>query len=456
MPATQVTVTAQKPGFFNDRDTGDEPSGWIQVGPNSEAVVVKLIPQGGIYGRLTDGNGQPIEHMPLHLTTRSIRDGRKRLEPHGMMETDEDGRFRFASLMPGIYYLAAGPRQGQTDLVTPGEKQKSGFPYIYYPGVPDFASASPIQLSAGQQTEADLSINSVPVYQVSGSVSGCAPDVGVGFQVQTPAGDDISVATNFNMETCTFTLDNVPAGTYVLRAMAQSGLQPLRAEARINVAANVDNVRLALAPTISIPIAVRLDARTASGRNSGTAQRPPISVHLIPSDGSPAESYSTFEPGRGLSLTNIDFGSYAVELSPQPPWYVASANFGQTNVLTDDISIFPGQSYPMEIVLRDDSASLSGTVKSSGNPPARATIVVLPLSASKAAAHLVRGSSETFNVVGLAPGDYLVFALDRVNGLEYSNSEAMSAYASQAAHVTLTPGQKTQVSLDLIHVAKGN
>jgi hypothetical protein len=40
--------------------------------------------------------------------------------------------------------------------------------------------------------------------------------------------------------------------------------------------------------------------------------------------------------------------------------------------------------------------------------------------------------------------------------LEYSNPEAMSAYASQAAHVTLTPGQKTQVSLDLIHVAKGN
>ena len=39
--------------------------------------------------------------------------------------------------------------------------------------------------------------------------------------------------------------------------------------------------------------------------------------------------------------------------------------YGQSNLLYDDIAIASGQSYPMEIVLRDDSASLSGTVKSS-------------------------------------------------------------------------------------------
>ena len=51
--------------------------------------------------------------MPLRLTSRVIHEGRKRWEPRGMAETDEDGHYRFACLMPGTYYLAAGPREGQ-------------------------------------------------------------------------------------------------------------------------------------------------------------------------------------------------------------------------------------------------------------------------------------------------------------------------------------------------------
>ena len=38
----------------------------------------------------------------------------------------------------------------------------------------------------------------------------------------------------------------------------------------------------------------------------------------------------------------------------------------------------------------------------------------------------------------LAPGDYMVFAFDRVDGLEYSNADALAPYASRAAHVTLS------------------
>ena len=72
--------------------------------------------------------------MPLRLTARSLREGRRRWEPRGMVETDEDGLFRFAALMPGTYYLSAGPREGELQLMPEGEKQKSGFPHVYYPG----------------------------------------------------------------------------------------------------------------------------------------------------------------------------------------------------------------------------------------------------------------------------------------------------------------------------------
>lgn len=457
LPAGQVTVTAQKPGFFTDQDVNGPASNWILIGTNSGGITVRLVPQSAIFGRVTDSIGQPIEHMPLRLTARTIHEGRKRWEPRGMTETDEDGHYRFAGLMPGTYYLAAGPREGELQLLAAGEKQKIGFPHTYYPGVPDLASAAPIQLASGAQGEADFSLAAVPVYQVTGTVSGHTPEQGVGFQVLTPSGDEVSMPTNFNMETGGFTLEDVPAGSYLLRALSQMSLQPMRAETRIAVASNLDGIRMTLSPAVSIPIVVRMDAHASSGGSSpaGYSRRPPVSVHLIPQDLSAAELFSTAEPnGSGILLQNIDFGAYTVDVKAQPPWYVQSATYGQSNVLYDDISIAPGQGYSMDIVLRDDGASISGTLKSSGGTPQHATIVILPQPATKLGARTLQGITDTFSLSGLAPGEYLVFAFDHVEGMEYSNPDVMDAYASQAAHVTLTASQQAQVQVELIHAGK--
>jgi hypothetical protein len=134
---------------------------------------------------------------------------------------------------------------------------------------------------------------------------------------------------------------------------------------------------------------------------------------------------------------------------------VQSASYGQTNVLYDDISVSPGQSYPLDVVLRDDSASISGTLKPADGLPPHATVVVVPQPISRLEPHMSRGVADSFNVSGLAPGDYLVFAFDQTEGLELSDQDVIDTYASQAAHVTLTPNQKAQVQLDLIHVGKG-
>ena len=454
MPQCQVTVTAQKPGFFGQQEeNGGGGGAWVEVGPNTIAVNIKLIPQGAIYGKVVDAAGLPIEHMPLRLTARAIREGRRRWEPRAMAESDEDGLFRFAGLKPGTYYLSAGPREGELQLMPEGEKQKSGFAHVYYPGVPDFAAASPIQLGAGQQMEADFSLSAVPVYQLAGMVAGRSPDQGVGFQVLSPAGDEISVPTNFNMETGVFTLDNIPAGNYMLRAVSQSGTQPVRAEMRVNVNSNLDGLRLTLAPSVTIPVVVRIDSHASPQANP---QRPPLSVQLAPSEMATSEAFSTNDPSRGgLVVENVESGTYTVELRPHPPWYVQSASYGQTNALFDDITVSQGQSYPLDVVLRDDSASISGTLKSSDAAPVHATIVVVPQPITRLEPHMLRGITDSFSVSGLAPGDYLVFAFDQAEGLELNNQDVIDTYASQAAHVTLTPGQKTQVQLDLIHVGKG-
>ena len=83
-------------------------------------------------------------------------------------------------------------------------------------------------------------------------------------------------------------------------------------------------------------------------------------------------------------------------------------------------------------------------------------MVVIPQPASRITPKMVQAASGTFNVSGLAPGEYLVFAFDRVDGLEYGNPDTLQGYASQASHVTLSPNQNAQVSVDLIHTGKGD
>jgi hypothetical protein len=185
-------------------------------------------------------------------------------------------------------------------------------------------------------------------------------------------------------------------------------------------------------------------------------------VRLIPSDPTIPESYSTVVRGNqgaySAALQNVDPGKYSVDLMPQGAWYVQSVQYGQTNLLYDDLSIASaGQTYPMEIVLRDDGATLTGSVKSPDGTGAQATVVAVPEPASRVSAKVAYSSLQNgFAFNGLAPGEYLVYAFDYADGVEYSNPDVLQAYASQAAHVTLAPNQKTQVALDLIRTGDGD
>ena len=465
LAAGRFNLTAQKPGYVDQQNALSHSATWIEIGANTGSVTLKLLPQGAIYGRVTDASGQPIEHVPMRLSDRTLHGGRKHWEQREMTETDEDGSFRFPNLLPGTYYLAAGPGNVGTQLLAADEKPKTGFPLQYYPGVGDLSAASPIQLNPGQQAEADLSLTAVPVYQLSGIVTGYQPDQGVGIQVFNPSGDEVSLSTSFNMGSGIVHVDNVPAGSYIVKAFSQTANQTLRAEARVNVSANSDSLRLALGPAISIPVVVRMESRNASNAAGGTnwsVARPPVSVRLISNETAAPEWDSSFvqqTAGRdSMVLQNVDSGTYTAEVTAQAPWYVQSATYGQTNVLYDNLSVATGgPSYPLEIVLRDDSASVAGSVKATdGSVPAAATVIVAPIAASKAIPKMAQASAGSFNVTGLAPGDYLVFAFDQVEGMEYGNPDVLQAYASQATHVTLSPNQNAQVTVDLISTGKGD
>jgi hypothetical protein len=394
------------------------------------------------------------------------------MESRTSATTDDDGAYRFANLQPGTYYVSAGPDISHREtLFNDSGTPRTGWPGMYYPQAPDLASAAAIRVASGQKVQADMVMNPAPVYTVSGVVVGAMPGQGVSLQVLNSSGDYVSAGVRFNPGSGQFET-HLPAGNYRLKAYSQAGEQQLRSDVRFTVEHDLMQLQLALQPAVSIPIHARMDDR---GQNSAQSARsrgfaagrgaddlPPVSVHLVSTEPGVPDAYSTnggTQASRTLSLRSIEPGRYTAEFFPYGGWYVESAQCGNTSLLTEELVVTPGMSCTLELTLRNDGGTLNATVEAKSPGPGMA--LLLPARGRSSPRPLRFYTSEVarpaqINADGVAPGDYLLFAFDDPEGVEYSNPEVLRSYAAQATPVTISAGQTAKVTVPLIQTEGGS
>jgi len=109
---------------------------------------------------------------------------------------------------------------------------------------------------------------------------------------------------------------------------------------------------------------------------------------------------------------------------------------------------------PINIVLRGDGASLSGTIESDGHA-GRGSVLLVPdrASVSRVQTTFVMSGGQ-FQFDRLAPGDYRVLAVDHADKIEFRNPEVLSAYLSRASRVTLQSGAQAKTTVELIEVGQ--
>ena len=473
LPQMQATLDARKPGFFTELELNQgvlaPAPNQVETGPQTPPVVLKLTPQSVILGRI-EVNGSPVEGLAVRVLAAQILQGHKRLVQRGTAVSNEEGEFRVSGLLPGTYYVEAGPGlefgEGlDSEAEENGGKPpagEEGYSQMFYPGVPEISAATPIDLAPGDQAVADLAVKSVPVVRISGVVAGS--NAHGWLQLESDSQENLSLPMRFDQQTGKFQI-KAPAGVYRLRATdtGPNG-ETWTADTPLDASKDISGLHLVLAPQSGIPVDVSLQSSgTSVPRTPGfaiiqggrriNATSPPVNVHLIPLGTSAGgqDYFSSPTPGSdALAIRDVQPGTYAAEFTSSPPWHVDSAVCGDIDLMSDNLTISPGApTPPIQIVLRDDSATLRGTISSEGEP-VTAAVVLVPQRAPRQPAVTVDYAGNEFQFANLAPGDYSVFAVNRVDGLEYANPEVLQPYLSKATRVTLQPNGKAKIDLEVL------
>jgi hypothetical protein len=432
-------------------------------------VTVTLVPEATIAGRVVDASGEPIEKMPIHLTIEGAVNGRRVAQDvRRGVRTNEEGEFRFADLQAGRYFVSAGPSEEVSSRSAAGGRTALGYATVFYGGGSDYATASPIDLTAGKHVDVDLRMELQPLFKVSGVISGGLA-TGLRQIAIFNAANQRLVNRSEERSDQEFQIAELPRGSYTLHV---SSLDTETRECtatikRLNLTRDVSGLQLALSPCATVTVNIHVEhakpetnKTPSNSEESGSIpsdQKYPVQSSLRPNDergmsptyhGMPTKD----EPDKAIAR-GVAPGRYIVEVPLIRKMYVESMQSGMTDLLREDLVVAPGVAVaPVDVRLRDDGALLDGEVNL-GPDVKTAAVIAIPVETPRLARNAIVLSGQ-FNFRPLAPGRYELFAVDRLNDFAYAEQDVIGKYLAHAKEVTLRANERTTVELEFVRVGR--
>jgi len=270
----------------------------------------------------------------------------------------------------------------------------------------------------------------------------------------------------------------LPNGVYTVEATSY-GPSPASGVVTISVRdAAAEGPPMMLVSNSSIPVNVRWELTSIDNRNSEVVKRGRgryVNVRLEPADDFGQQRGGFLRNPTGpkddtLTIDGVAPGRYWVHLDPALG-FPAAVSSGGVDLLHHPFVVSAGGTSPIEITMRDDGATIEGSVEgvgtsnvATGSDGASTAIttgagsftsafvycVPLPDSTGRFAQASATQNGE-FNLPNLSAGTYRVLAFRRPQPeLEYEDPEAMRAYDSKGVIVRLIPGQKEHIRLPLV------
>jgi protocatechuate 3,4-dioxygenase beta subunit len=486
LAAGKYLLVGQARGFA--RQGFDEHEGYftaVVVGPNlpSEGLVFRLRPDASISGTITDEQNEAVRGAQVMLFHAQLENGQQITRMQTQALSNDLGRYRFGHLLPGTYFVAVtthpwyaqGPpnAKGRERLSTPGqglepspnsaapdsaaedgdhEPQKPpepiaspldvAYPVTFWVGTTDVSQASPIILTAGDRTLADVVLTAVPALHLR--IKGVNGDPAQGYSANL-------VEHLFDGSTIQVTGDSLRIGNEIEITGAPPGQVELNFESfgknPVSWSQPID-----LANDTEISAAEGFVAPQISGevQVDGEAAPEGTSIALLNrlsgvSVGARLGPKGEFQIGD----SGVKPGTYTVLLNV-PGAIQREVSASGAKVVGQGVEISGGA--PVHLVVRASKklGRVEGTAVRAGKPEGGAMVVLVPLDPVKDAALIRRDQSDsdgTFTLPSILPGRYTVIAIANGWDLEWMSPAVLKPYLKDGETVNVTAGGKPKVQV---------
>ncbi|MGP8252798.1 MAG: carboxypeptidase regulatory-like domain-containing protein [Terracidiphilus sp.] len=446
LAAAKYQLTASKrgysTGFFNQHW---EYNSAIVTGPgeDTEHLVFKLSPAGGIYGAVTGDGGDPVDGANVMLYQKPHRHvPGERIEQVQTVQTDDTGAYEFSGLEPGDYLIAvkARPWYAMSPNLGNGPVQETeaqatldvAYPVTYFDSTTDEGSASDIALATGSRVEADISLHAVQAVhlQVPARIrpgpdgSQVPPQLHQAvFGVEVGGGEDpVGDALAQTVE-----LFDIAPGHYELT----QGDPPRLVDFDATSSQQVD-------PTEGVP------TQTVSGVVQ-TAPGVPLAgrgvIVLQPADGTGHPIPPASIENGSFKFINVPAGTWLVEAMSQETQMPVLA-IGPRGGRAQAGNRITVEDKPLALVVAVSAGNtrVEGFARKDGKGVAGAMVILVPKDIAAIAELARRDQSDSdgsFALLNVAPGDYTVVAIDDAWGMDWFDPAVISRYLPHGMAVTV-------------------
>ena len=437
----------------------------VASGDQLKDLRIEMTPGATISGRVVDARGQGVRNVQVELRRPWYLEGWRLLvewnelvgrlqgvgkaNRAGVVRTNERGEFIFSGLAPAQYYV-------RTNLA-------------------DESTLKPINLRAGQIVD-DIRIpapESSP-RMVTGSVREIDGSFVSEGQVSVTRRDAVPIYARPRVaagliENGLFELLLPGPGKYVITAVAADDPSNLRGRREIEVRdADLIDVRMVLMNTFSVAGTVTFEGSLPAA-NSRTDT---LSLNLYPMSADlTAPSAIRFPAANGaFRFEKVMAGDYRVEVLPVlsvPPSsllpavfenvFVKSVTLDGKDVLNEGLHLEAAPRRNLEIVISTNGGVLDGSVlDADASPRANVTIVAVPSAPRRRRGDLYKYVSTDdegrFVLTGLAPGDYKLFAFERVEEGAWQDAEFIKLFEDRGTTVRVQEGRRSTADIRIIPV----
>lgn len=435
------TIVATKPGFYPGLDPSD--LGQISLrAPQSGPIELRLYPEALLTGTLVSQETIPLSSIEVSAQRRTFDASGSKWVTVARTQTDSHGGFRLP-VQAGSYrlttqYLPQDPNSGQAVLPT-------SFPAGNTAGASDS-----ILIGSGEEQHIALKAVSAVTHAVTLTAT---PSLRLAEMTASTGGSEefyLGVMTSRGGEVEVY----LPEGSYTLRARAGFGDAPQEAETSITVPNHdLSGVVLRFTPIATIPVEIITSDSSASSGSAPSLQQIGLTLQSVGEHASTISLKNLQSQGKGMAFLT-PLGRYHLQAQSHGTWFLASATYGNSDLLQDDLVVGPGAGgESIQLTVSNQSGSVQGTLTLHGTPLAGGRIYLLRERASS----VFTASSNTdgtFTIANLPPGDYRAIAFERPYGLNYRDPEALEPYLSYVQSVTVTNSEKTSVTLDAVPVSE--